>query len=181
MNKLFTLLLVAMCSHSLALGNQCSLSDKQRAEFLKLDYKSFDQTLPDGGWRGFAQRGCELEAAQLIESYQKKHSSKLEKWQTRVLTWHAGQMFASLEMRSQAIAKFKKSYDDNELPDSILSWNLYVDATIEFLKREQKSLLKIRDQMVARKPKDPNLPIVEWFVRCPNALYRAAYSGDCKG
>lgn len=161
-------------------ADKCALSTNQRAEYLKLDYQKFDQSLPSGGWRGFAQSGCELAAANLIEEYKAKYLKTLEKWQIRVLTWHTGQLYAAVEMREQAIEKFKQSYDDNELPDSILNWNLYVDATIAFLKKDHKAVIKIRDQMVADKPQDPNLRLVQGFVRCPNATYNSASSNSCR-
>lgn len=65
----------------------CTISETELQEYLKMDYQSFDQSLPDGGWRGIANRGCNFEAGKLIDIYHLQNIDNLLAWQSRILFW----------------------------------------------------------------------------------------------
>lgn len=181
-NFVFIALFATLPSLTLAESQNCQITATQLADYLKLDFKSFDQTLPDGGWRGLANRGCELEATKLVEIYHLHHFDILEAWQSRILYWHAGQVYAMQGLTELAIARFEKSFDPLEKADAPLKWNSYVRGSIAFLKRDKDGLIKARDHLRAgngSKP-DPNLKILEAFVRCFQKPYKEAYNPDCK-
>ena len=160
----------------------CLLSAAQLAEYLKLDYKGFDQTLPNGGWRGLDNKGCSLEATKLVEIYHLHHLGALEDWQNRILYWHAGQVYAMLGQSELALARFKKSYNPNEKPDGSINWNGYVDGSIAFLEHDLNKLLKARDKLRVASDGQPdaNFKFLDAFVRCFKKPYKEAYNPSCK-
>jgi hypothetical protein len=157
------------------------LTGAQLSEYLRLDFKSFDQTLPDGGWRGLENRGCSLEATKLVEIYHLHHLGELEPWQTRILYWHAGQVYAMQDLSDLALARFKKSFDPEEKPEDNLKWNSYVRGSIAFLEHNLDQLIKARDELRAANKvnPNPNLKFLEAFVRCFKKSYKEAYNPDC--
>lgn len=163
-------------------SKDCFLSANDLALMLKLDYQAFDQTLPNGGWRGLANNGCELEATKLVEIYHLHHYEDLLPWQARVLYWHAGQVYAALSQTELAVARFKKSYNSNEKNDDKLKWNSYVKGSIAFLEHDFKALIVARDELrkADKIQPNPNLKFLEAFVRCFNKSYKEAYNPNCK-
>src|SRR5688572_10780518 len=87
---------VAVLAMSQASGVVLSISHGQDASHvlndLALSYTDFDQR-PDSGWRKIASEGKLLEAAELIDRYEKAKSG-LEEWQRINLRFHAGQLYA---------------------------------------------------------------------------------------
>jgi hypothetical protein len=149
---------------------------------LKLDYKAFDQTLPDGGWRGLANKGCELEATKMLEIYHLHHYDELLPWQSRILYWHAGQVYAMQNQTDLALMRFRKSYDSDEKPGDMFKWNSYVKGSIAFLEHDMKALVAARDELklVDKTQAHPNLKFLEAFIRCFNKTYKEAYNPTCK-
>ncbi len=72
-----------------------------RESMLALDLSSFDQALPNGGWRSLDTRECWGEAADLIRDYREAHNLDL-----MILHWHEGQMRAMDGESEQAIEWF---------------------------------------------------------------------------
>lgn len=166
--------------YSIAEENKCSTSSENLTSILKLDYKSFDQTLPDGGWRDIEQKGCPLEAAKVIDIYHLHHQGDLVAWQERILYWHAGQVYACEGLNELALLRFHKSIDPQEKPDDGFMWNTYVKGSIAFLERDRVSLQKFRDEMAnAKKKSEPNFRIIDAMFHCFDRPYKEVSSGVC--
>jgi hypothetical protein len=159
-----------------------------RAALLALDQKAFDQDLT-GGWRAVAAKpGCELAAADLVRDYRARRGSK-----DAILFWHEGQLRATAGQSAAAISLFEQSRHPQ--PDAV-GWNLYVDATIAFLRHDRKRLLSARE-MLAHLPRPPsfnpsgpdgrplaiswpmNLNVVDGFLACFGKSYEQAYGPGC--
>jgi len=121
-------------------------------KYLDQDYKSFDKA-QKSGWRQLAQEGRFKEAAELIDRYRKRNKS-LDVSQVVNLLFHAGQLYAFAESNDIALERFKKAKYD-PIPDVELAqmkaffeeWNVYVDATIAFIKKDRMKLLECRTRM----------------------------------
>jgi hypothetical protein len=148
---------------------------------LELSYQDFDQR-PGGGWRKIADKGKYLEAAKLIDQYEKKKQG-LEEWQRVNLRFHAGQLYAFADQKDQALARFKTAIFAKEPADSPLRWNAYVRATIAFLERDRKKLTELREE-IAKGPKlegaVPNLDVVDRLIKHFDEPYSVAYRGKPK-
>lgn len=148
---------------------------------LELSYEAFDQR-PGGGWRKIAEEGKLLEAARLIDRYEKEKKG-LEEWQRVNLRFHAGQLYAFANQNDQALARFKTALRAKEPADSPISWNAYVRATIAFLERDRKKLTELREE-IATGPKHqgvvPNLDVVDRLIEHFDEPYSVAYGGKKK-
>jgi hypothetical protein len=158
-----------------------------RAELLALDMAAFDQDL-EGGWRAVAnQSGCFSVAADLIRDY---HAAMPEK--SFLLYWHEGQVRAIDGDYAAAMPLLEMSY--NRRNDTI-GWNLYVDATLAFIKRDKTALAKAYFTL-ANLPAPvnaqldqngnsvadswpPNMDVVENLLACFDRGYREAYQ-NCR-
>lgn len=155
---------------------------------LALSRDEFDQTLPDGGWRGLYKRGCFIEAAELIREWRHKkrdHSS--------ILYTHEGQMRAYAGQTEQAITLLRLTYKPMD-DDANFGWNFYMDGTIAFLERDRAAFERAKQRLegIGGKPTamvyadgrpahdfkwPPNLHVLEAFERCWGKSYAEAYSG----
>jgi hypothetical protein len=146
---------------------------------LELDYNTFDQ-YPGEGWRKIADKGNYLEAAELIDAYEKQKQG-LEDWQKLTLRFHAGQMYAFANMKKLAITRFKTTLYDKEPPNYPIRWNAYVNATIAFLEKDKKKLMEFREE-IAKGPmikgEIANLDVVDRFVKYFDEPYSVAYRGN---
>ena len=156
-----------------------------RSKMLALDEKGFDQDFT-GGWRTLEREECWLVAADLIRDYRQAKSPS-----SKILYWHEGQMRAFAGQIELAILLFETTREP--VYDSF-GWNLYVDATIAFLNKDEPALLKAR-AILAKFPKPenvnlsfkdaqgrvfqatwpPNLHVVDGFIRCFDQPYKIAY------
>lgn len=143
---------------------------------LCLTYQQFDQT-SRAGWRYWASKGKYREAAKLVEQYLKRHS-KLEKWQIVNLHFHAGQLYAFANDYKEARVHLKRSLVKKEPPNTPIKWNAYVSATIAFLDKDKKRLVRLRGE-IARGPKwgdsIPNLNVVDSLLANLEKPYAKAY------
>jgi hypothetical protein len=180
-----------------AASKDACLPNLERERLLSLDQKAFDQDLSGGGggWRALsAKTGCETAAADLIRDYRQRYSLN-----ESILYWHEGQMRAYANDYPAAIALFEKSRKPEEQDQT--GWNYYVDASVAFLKRDQKALLAARHNLSAIKtlpefvlndgvfeiPNNsgppfkmrwpPNIDVVDGLIKCVEKSYREAY-GD---
>ena len=170
-----------------------------RTQLLALDEQHFDQDLANGGWRGVAARpSCESVAADLVRDYQETHGSH-----SGILYWHEGQLRAMAGDYKRAITAMEHALNPLNT-DDLSGWNLYVDATIDFLKRDRAALLEARTRLAAIRPMNgeqvqdgfvsertssgqevkvrwpANLDVVDGLVHCFDKPYRAAYASECR-
>lgn len=157
-----------------------------RAAMLALDSDAFDRDV-GGGWRKLSDVGCDAAAADLIHDWRVAH--KLE---DGVLYWHEGQMRANAGQTTQAVALFELARKPPER-DAKFGWNLYVDGSVAFLRRDRAALEAAHTKLAALpKPAgfDPvgpdgkpiaiqwplNLNVLDGFRRCWDRPYKQAYS-----
>lgn len=197
---LFSCALLASCSQPVPRQAAASACEADRERLLALDESAFDQDL-SGGWRALsAQPGCTLAAADLIADYRKKHGK-----QSGLLLWHEGQLRASGGQYREAAALMEGAR--KPASDDRAGWNLYVDATIAFLRRDRAGLDAARAALAAVPPPvgagvppvvdgymevdfedgqkrrirwPPNIDVVEGLVRCFDKPYDEAYSDACR-
>ncbi|WP_077728698.1 hypothetical protein [Methylocaldum sp. 14B] len=147
----------------------------------ELSYETFDQR-PGSGWRKIADQGKYLEAAKLIDRYEKE-AKVLEEWQRVNLRFHAGQLYAAAEEKDEALARFRAALYENEPAESPIRWNAYVRATIAFLERDREKLAELREE-IAKGPRlqdaVPNLDVVDRLITCFDEPYSVAYGGKTK-
>lgn len=157
-------------------------------KYLDQDYKSFDQA-QKLGWRQVAQEGRFKEAAKLIDRYLKRHKG-LDVSQIANLHFHAGQLYAFANSYDIALERFKKAkYDPIPEVDPVQmkaffeEWNVYVDATIAFIKKDRMKLLEYRTQManipnISREMS--NLDVVDSLIKNYDKPYLEAYGAQKK-
>lgn len=192
MRRLFLLSLLFLigCTNHQSTGNReasvdtrsqtnCTLSAEKRDQLLELDYKAFDQTLPDGGWRGL--NSCSLVARDLIDAYLNKRDSSLKTDEVRTLIWHSGQLAADAGEYMDAASRMARTLRGDEKPGAAFQWNAYVRASIAFLNRSRETL-EIERELLAQglSPLNRlNVRTVDRLIRCFDSSYHDAYSGRC--
>lgn len=156
---------------------------------LALDERGFDQTVT-GGWRVLANAGCDAQAADLIAEWRSSHPANPRT--AGLLQWHEGQMRANAGQTARAITLFEAARKPTE-EDAGFGWNLYVDGSIAFLRRDLAGLDTARAKLAALprptgyapigadgKPRayawPMNLNILDGFVACWNRPYKQAYA-----
>ena len=178
----------------------CGVDADETARLMSLDYQAFDQDF-DGGWRAVAYRdGCEAVAVGLIEDYLAA-KPELSAEDQHSLRWHAGQGLASVGDYDAAESYFEQSYldDPKQAP-----WNLYVDATLGFIRRDRAAVQAAHDALAAMPvgeevqaarqrfldenpditmpdgfvTEPQNLSVVRNFLQCFDETYEVAY-GHC--
>ena len=162
-------------------NTECQISIQDREALLNLDYNSFDQSLPDGGWRKYQL--CPLLTRELLDDYITKHQATLQKQEWDVLVWHSGQISAMAGDYTDAISKMKKTFKPMEKPTDAFLWNPYAKASIAFLEKDKARLLAERKKLTrGLSPFNRlNLRHVDAFIRCFESSYQAAYSiSGCK-
>jgi len=159
---------------------KCGVSETEYYRLLSLPYKEFDQDFT-GGWRAVAKnKDCRDSAANLLKSYTANFEYEFKSNHT-TLEWHTGQVLAGSGNYEEALIFFKRSYKSDE---DQKDWNLYVDGTIAFLKKDKLALQAARDKLAAipvpeklkaarRKflKDNPNITMRDGFVDDPGNLY----------
>lgn len=157
------------------------------AAMIALPQQAFDQDMT-GGWRELSTRGCEAEAADLIRDW--RVANKPER-NADILFWHEGQLRANLGQSAAAIVLFERARKTVE-EDQGMGWNLYVDGSIAFLRRDRAAFDKSHAALAALpKPDDfdprgpdgkpitirwpMNLNVLDGFARCWDKPYKEAY------
>jgi hypothetical protein len=195
---------------SYVLATSCSIAGAQevpskscrydRARLLALDENQFDQDM-SGGWRALASTpGCALVAADLLHDYREAHHKD-----SGILFWHEAQVRADVGRYHEAIALMKRAYKPAKADKA--GWNLYVDATIAFLRRDRTAFEHAKIKLAAvqpptgadippvingymeadfadgskRKIRWPiNIDVVEGLENCFDKLYVEAYNDTCR-
>jgi hypothetical protein len=171
---------------------------------LALNEDAFDQDLANGGggWRAIGNTpGCELAAADLLAAYRASHPKS-----SAILAWHEGQMRATAGQYQRAISLL--SQDRKPQGQDPAGWNLYVDATLAFLRNDKPALLKAREELAAvpypqgagfppvidgyfeiptmpgqpaaRMRWPPNIEAIDGLIACFGKPYAEAYGLACR-
>lgn len=174
--------LFALALFAAAPAQACAFDERK---MMSLSLDAFDQDL-GGGWRAVARTpACRKAAADLIARYRRRHGN------ATMLYWHEGQLRAQAGQTARAIRLFDRARRPAE--DDLFGWNLYVDASVAFLRRDRTSLLAAREKL-ARLPRPasfnpidrsgtplavswpPNLNVVDGFIACFGKGYDEAYT-----
>ncbi len=178
------LVALTLLAASLPPGPVTDVCNYDTKAMLALDESAFDQSAE--GWRSLETRGCDVAAANLISGWRAAHKSS-----SMLLFWHEGQLRANAGDERRAIGLFERSYKTEE-EDAGFGWNLYVDGTLAFLRRDKPALLNARNRLASLprpeglNPKGPdgrprrvvwpfNLNVLDGFIECWNKRYKAAY------
>ena len=170
-----------------ALAPTCSVD---RAALLALDWQAFDQDMT-GGWRTLENRGCDIAAAELIRDWRAAHPAT-DAGRAGLLAWHEGQLRANAGQRAAAIKLFERARKSRQ-EDRGFGWNLYVDGSIAFLRRDRPGLSAARAKLAVLprpagldsvgpdgKPRSirwpMNLSVLDGFLRCWDKPYKQAYA-----
>ena len=138
---------IALCHACSPTGERVCITDREA--LLSLDYFAFDQNPPRGGWRGVSRRsGCELAAAELIAEYRQIHQATINPAYERFLFWHEGQLMAQIEDYEAAADLFDQARYSETSSEYEQAWNLYVDASIAFVNRNEAALVDAYDAML---------------------------------
>ena len=178
----------------------CGVDAVEFERLMDLSFRAFDQDM-NGGWRSVQKRdGCERSAGELIKSYIVYSRADISD-SVRTLRWHAGQMFATADHTTEALALFKAARAVKAGKDL----DLYAQATIAFLERDKAALIAARNALAAIEVSDdelesrrrfleenPDIRMYEGFLYEPSNLgtvngllacfdkpYREAYSQEC--
>lgn len=156
-----------------------------REEILSLDFAAFDQR-EDSGWRPLYRAGCYVEAAELLQEWRRRNDNA-----RRIIPFHEAQMWAYAGLTSRAEELFAQTYRvDGSV--SAVTWNLYVDGNLAFLRRDRAGL-EAASAALANIPKPAgwdravgvdgkpislpwpiNLNVLEAMLRCWEETYEVA-------
>ena len=168
-----------------------------REAILALDFVAFDQT-EGSGWRQLYEDECFVEAAEALSDWRQNHGAQLspddarEAMMLRILAWHEAQMWAFAGRDSDALVVFES--------DAVMrndeggeAWNIYVEGTRAFLRRDRATLKAAIEGLSALPrpagwgnavdlegrpivvPWPQNLDVLEGFERCWDEPYSVAY------
>ena len=154
----------------------CGVDEDELSRLIGLAPRAFDQDM-QGGWRPYADTpGCERAAADLIIAYI-GHSPHYDPQSHAIIRWHAGQMLATADERELAVEYLDSTRSTH------LAWNLYVDATIAFLRSDREAAEAARAELAGQLPSEaemesrrqflannPRITMPEGFVERPQNL-----------
>ena len=131
MKTILSLVLIIAFAFTPAVA-QSSLNQKTIDSLMALSFDEFDQNMA-GGWRYYADKGDLETASELIKLYLSNHP-EIESSHRRVMNFHCGQMLAMMNKNMEAIPYMEASKNTEK---DIMQWNIYVDATISFLRKDR--------------------------------------------
>lgn len=168
-----------------------------REATLALEFVAFDQT-EGSGWRPLADAECYIEAAELLRDWQARHrgdfdlAKPLDRLILEFLPWHEAQMWAYGGRNDVALPIFESTHKKGESTYDV-TWNLYVDGTLAFLRRNRPALEAAIAELAAI-PQPPgwgnavgadgqpismrwpqNLDVLQGLLRCWEQPYAVAY------
>lgn len=165
--KIITLLVLIALISPKTFAIDCKSTSVKK--YLNMDYKSFDQSPPNGGWRELANKERDLEIAEIIDGYLQCRKG-LTNEQKATLVFHTGQIYADLGKTNLAIDRMKKAY--NEKLDKKYHWNLFVDGTIAFLQHDLKKLKEDHAKILSAESDHPYVETLNNLIRCFNRPYK---------
>ena len=135
----------ALVACAIAMPTLASNTQTDKA-LLSEDFTQFDQHL-DSGWRLVTFQRKYLEAATLMETYQKQNAQTLLPWQNASLAYHLGIVYSLANERKTAIYWFRQA-----LAPKLLDNPGYVYAHIAFEANDREGLFQARDKIAKLKP-----------------------------
>ena len=174
----------------------CSHIYDREAELAR-DVVAFDQT-EGQGWRPLYDAECYIEAAELLRDWRAIHadsfdlSDRRQQSLYRIIVWHEAQMWAFGGRNDIAFPHFEATYQVGE-DVSAVSWNLYVDGTLAFLRRDRPALEQAIAELAAvpappgwgnavdqngnpiSMPWPQNLDVLQGLEQCWDEGYAVAY------
>jgi len=189
-------LLLTLVAQSAPVAAPVPACQYDRAAMLALDWRALDQDMA-GGWRMLANAGCDAAAADLIAAWRAAHTAAGDPRAAPpgadgLLAWHEGQPRAYAGQTTAAITLFDRARKTSE-EDRGFGWNLYVDGSIAFLRRDRAGLDAARTTLAGLplpagyapvgpdgKPRairwPMNLNVLDGFQRCWGLPYKQAYA-----
>lgn len=143
--------------------------DPKLKKYIEMDYQTFDQSPPKGGWRILEGQKNDLQIAELIDSYLSCRRGLTSK-QKATLIFHSGQIYGDLGQNNLAIERMKQAYNENL--DKKYHWNAYVDGSIAFLEHNLKKLKAARDEVKSKEPEHPYVDTLTDLIRCFERPYK---------
>ena len=157
-----------------------------RGRLPTMDLATFDQS--PQGWRQLAGQAapgatpCHAAIADLIAEYRRLRPDVMRgNLNAYLLYWHEGQARAMHGQVGEAQALMERARVQG-IP-VFEAWNVYVDATIAFLRRDKPALTQARSVLAALPPagaKPANLDVVDGLIQCFERSYADAYA-TCRG
>jgi hypothetical protein len=168
-----------------------------REATLALDFVAFDQT-EGKGWRPLYDAECFIDAAELLRDWQARHRGDFDRTEPRdrfmlgSLVWHEAQNWADGGRTDVALPLFENAYRTGE-GSAEVAWNLYVDGTLAFLRRNRGALeaaiaelavlpqppgwdkARGADGQPISMPWPQNLDVLQGLLRCWEEPYVVAY------
>jgi hypothetical protein len=169
-------------AHSVRGPADCSIKPDQLDALLALPFLSFDQD-HTGGWRELQNKGCELTAAMLIDTYLVDAPEEMKIIKQEGLYFHAGQLYGMAGLRKLAVRRILRSLNLHEGANEDLAWNTYVLSTVAFLQGDREELAHQRQLLASAKPTRENkinLSVIDGLVMCFDKSYNEAYSTTCR-
>ena len=105
--------------------------------------------------------------------------SALTSDQKATIIFHSGQIHADLGENEKALERFAKSYDDTL--NSKYHWNLFVDGTIAFIKKDKSKLITARDEVEKAEKDHPYVKTLGNLIKCFGKPYKEVGLGCEKG
>ncbi len=165
--RLLFLLILLVTTSAFAQTRNCESPSIKK--YTEMDYKAFDQSPPDGGWRALTNNERNLEAADLIDSYLVCRP-RLTSEQKATLVFHSGQIHANLGHDAKAIKRFGQAYNKNL--DTKYHWNSFVDGTIAFIKKDFEKLKAARDKIKGTEKDHPYVETLNILIQCFDKPYK---------
>ena len=163
------LLTCAILFLSFTIQASTNCRDPNLTKYIKMDYKTFDQSPPKGGWRILEGKGHDIKIAELIDSYLNCRRGLTSK-QKATLIFHSGQIYGDLGQNNLAIERMKLAYNENL--DKKYHWNAYVDGSIAFLEHNLEKLKSARDNVKSKEPDHPYVETLTDLIRCFERPYK---------
>jgi hypothetical protein len=158
----------------LAVATGCSVPPSETALQATLAYEDFDGRNGPYGWRTLSAGGCADAAAALLAAYAAANQGRLTLEQRLELAFHSGQALAFAGRDREAIPYFEQASSADATPE----WQVYVAATLAFLKHDARALAEARERYAAIAPGSMRLGIIDGFIACPDLPYaKAAHCG----
>lgn len=213
MSKLLPLVCLAVLASASSLSAKAEPGSHSEcvtnpADFMALDYWTFDQN-PELGWRMVAEKeGCDLAAADLIADY---HAMLREKGEpisidpkaeglivldpgdepesvklipispdgeVSLLYWHEGQLRAFAGETDRAVELFLKTVTPEK---NSRGWHEYALGSVAFLQKDKAAFEENFDALRRKWPDDLNFRVLDRMNNCFEESYVHAYSSlECQ-